>query len=254
MPPSLKTNLPPRLDETRRRIGGYLARFGTVQLAQVSCDCHGLPTQFLSACPQQEIIALYHELMPTNPRALHLEQGTLGTVCTRWCEMATTRNDQLGEGDKTNKGWGDGRAFWDIVETLHSCQVGLRLEVTQRLSLQALNGFCGRKTSPRSPKATITVDFCFTREFCMLEIQAPHSAESKCAVLGSLLLTGGHCFDKVADLLADNDFYYRSHLSLYRIIGTLVLVHTEQPAGVVTVTARLDMLEVLQAGGRPGVP
>ncbi|ABO59664.1 replicative DNA helicase (plasmid) [Burkholderia vietnamiensis] len=79
--------------------------------------------------------------------------------------------------------------------------------------------------------------------------EAPHSAESECAVLGSLLLTGGHCFDKVADLLADSDFYFRSHQVLYRIAGTLV--QTGQPADLVTVTARLEALGVLkQAGGR----
>ncbi|WP_432263198.1 replicative DNA helicase [Cupriavidus sp. TMH.W2] len=83
----------------------------------------------------------------------------------------------------------------------------------------------------------------------MRENQVPQSVESECAVLGSLLLTGGGSFDKVADILVDGDFFYRSHQTLYRVIGTLV--QTGRPADVVTVTARLESLGVLkETGGR----
>ncbi|ABO59663.1 YdaU family protein (plasmid) [Burkholderia vietnamiensis] len=67
------------------------------------------PADAIPACPQQEIIALYHELMPSNPRVLTWNKEREALLRTRWREMAVTRSDQLGEGYKTTE---QGLAWW----------------------------------------------------------------------------------------------------------------------------------------------
>lgn len=59
-------------------------------------------------CPQSEIIALYHELLPTCPRVLTWTGTRETQLRSRWREMAITKNAQLG-GYSTQA---DGLEWW----------------------------------------------------------------------------------------------------------------------------------------------
>ncbi|MCC6532553.1 MAG: replicative DNA helicase [Burkholderiales bacterium] len=65
----------------------------------------------------------------------------------------------------------------------------------------------------------------------------PHSVEAEQAVLGGLLLDNG-AWDKIADFIAENDFYRADHRLLYQYISRLI--EASRPADVVTVTESLD--------------
>jgi len=69
----------------------------------------------------------------------------------------------------------------------------------------------------------------------------PHSIEAESSVLGGLLLDNG-AWDRVGDLLTDNDFYRYEHRLIYGAIGGLV--NATKPADVITV------YEQLQAQGK----
>ena len=64
----------------------------------------------------------------------------------------------------------------------------------------------------------------------------PHSVEAEQSVLGALLLDN-LAWDRVADLLAERDFYLHEHRAIWRAIAELVLAG--QPADAVTVHERL---------------
>lgn len=63
----------------------------------------------LPSCPHVEIIALYHELMPMNPKAMTWNASRQGLLAARWKEMATTKSELLGNGYKSTE---DGLKWW----------------------------------------------------------------------------------------------------------------------------------------------
>ena len=65
----------------------------------------------------------------------------------------------------------------------------------------------------------------------------PHSIEAESSVLGGLLLDNA-AWDRVGDLLVDNDFYRHEHKLIYAAIGALINV--SKPADVITVNEYLQ--------------
>ncbi len=65
----------------------------------------------------------------------------------------------------------------------------------------------------------------------------PHSIEAESSVLGGLLLDNS-AWDRVGDLLVDNDFYRHEHKLIYAAIG--VLINASKPADVITVNEQLQ--------------
>ncbi len=76
----------------------------------------------------------------------------------------------------------------------------------------------------------------------------PHSIEAEQSLLGALLLDNG-AFDRIADLLAVEDFYRDDHRRIYRHI--VKLIDRTQPADVVTVA---DSIETSEDKDRTGGP
>jgi len=67
----------------------------------------------------------------------------------------------------------------------------------------------------------------------------PHSIEAESSVLGGLLLDNG-AWDRVGDLLQDDNFYRHEHKLIYAAIGALV--NASKPADVITVYEHLQTL------------
>ena len=65
----------------------------------------------------------------------------------------------------------------------------------------------------------------------------PHSLEAEQSVLGGLLLDNA-AFDKIADVMAEGDFYRDEHKRIYRQIRKLL--ERGKPADAVTVAESLD--------------
>ena len=65
----------------------------------------------------------------------------------------------------------------------------------------------------------------------------PHSIEAESSVLGGLLLDNS-AWDRVGDLLVDNDFYRHEHKLIYAAIGALI--NASKPADVITVNEYLQ--------------
>ena len=65
----------------------------------------------------------------------------------------------------------------------------------------------------------------------------PHSIEAESSVLGGLLLDNA-AWDRVGDLLVDNDFYRHEHKLIYAAIGALI--NASKPADVITVNEQLQ--------------
>ncbi|MBU3738802.1 MAG: replicative DNA helicase [Rhodoferax sp.] len=77
----------------------------------------------------------------------------------------------------------------------------------------------------------------------------PHSIEAESSVLGGLLLDND-AWDRVADILADADFYRYEHRLIYAAIGGLL--NGSRPADVITVFEQLRNLgKAEEAGGLP---
>jgi replicative DNA helicase len=74
----------------------------------------------------------------------------------------------------------------------------------------------------------------------------PHSAEAEQAVLGGLMLDNT-AWDRIADELAEEDFYRRDHRLIYR--GISELVERGAPADAVTVAEHLGQLGCLEEVG-----
>ena len=66
----------------------------------------------------------------------------------------------------------------------------------------------------------------------------PHSIEAEQSVLGGLLLDNA-AFDKIADLVGENDFYRDEHKRIYRQIRKLL--EQSKPVDVITVAESLDL-------------
>jgi replicative DNA helicase len=77
----------------------------------------------------------------------------------------------------------------------------------------------------------------------------PHSVEAEQSVLGGLLLDNT-AWDKIADLIAEADFYRGDHRLIYRHI--VKLIEQSRPADVVTVAESLESTKDLQSIG--GIP
>ena len=77
-------------------------------------------------------------------------------------------------------------------------------------------------------------DFPRDRQVAQLRIP-PHSIEAESSVLGGLLLDNG-AWDRVGDLLIDENFYRYEHKLIYAAIGGLV--NANKPADVITVFER----------------
>ncbi|MES2188295.1 MAG: replicative DNA helicase [Pseudomonadota bacterium] len=76
------------------------------------------------------------------------------------------------------------------------------------------------------------------REVAQLRVP-PHSIEAESSVLGGLLLDNG-AWDRVGDLLKDEDFYRFEHKLIYAAIGALI--NASKPADVITVFEQLTNL------------
>ena len=74
----------------------------------------------------------------------------------------------------------------------------------------------------------------------------PHSLESEQSVLGGLLLDN-HAWEKVADVITDNDFYRQDHRLIYHHICKLI--EQNKPADVITVAESLETSAELQTIG-----
>ncbi|HQN14693.1 MAG TPA: DnaB-like helicase N-terminal domain-containing protein, partial [Quisquiliibacterium sp.] len=76
------------------------------------------------------------------------------------------------------------------------------------------------------------------REVAALRVP-PHSIEAEQSVLGGLMLDN-QAFDRVADLLKEDDFYRYDHRLIWQQISRLI--ERSQPADVVTVYEALKTL------------
>ncbi len=74
----------------------------------------------------------------------------------------------------------------------------------------------------------------------------PHSIETEQSVLGGLMLDN-HSWDKVADLINEEDFYRHDHRLIYKHINKLI--ENNKPADVVTVAESLENSAELQNVG-----
>ncbi len=68
----------------------------------------------------------------------------------------------------------------------------------------------------------------------------PHSVEAEQSLLGGLLLDN-QAWEKIADLVSDNDFYRDDHRRIFRHIGKLI--EASRPADVVTVLESIEVSE-----------
>jgi len=76
------------------------------------------------------------------------------------------------------------------------------------------------------------------RQIAQLRIP-PHSIEGESSVLGGLLLDNS-AWDRVGDLLVDEDFYRHEHKLIYASVGALI--NASKPADVITVFEHLQSL------------
>ncbi len=74
----------------------------------------------------------------------------------------------------------------------------------------------------------------------------PHSIETEQSVLGGLMLDN-HSWDKIADIITDDDFYRHDHKLIYHHICKLI--EHNKPADVVTVAESLELSAELQTVG-----
>ncbi|GGO75192.1 replicative DNA helicase [Bowmanella pacifica] len=74
----------------------------------------------------------------------------------------------------------------------------------------------------------------------------PHSIEAEQSVIGSMLIAPD-CWDKVAEVLIEQDFYNRAHQTIYRAI--LKLLGDSQPVDLITVSDLLEQQDELDAVG-----
>lgn len=77
----------------------------------------------------------------------------------------------------------------------------------------------------------------------------PHSIDAEQSVLGALLLENA-AWEKIADVVAEADFYRQDHRILYRHLSRLI--ESGKPADVITVAESLQISAELEAAG--GMP
>ncbi len=83
--------------------------------------------------------------------------------------------------------------------------------------------------SPSLPNSTLNISS--DSQIAQLRVP-PHSIEAESSVLGGLLLDN-QAWDRVNDLLVDNDFYRHEHKLIFTAIGNLI--NGSKPADVITV-------------------
>lgn len=89
-------------------------------------------------------------------------------------------------------------------------------------------------------------DFHLADDIAQLRIP-PHSIEAESSVLGGLMLDNG-AWDRVGDMLVENDFYRHENRLVYGAIGALI--NASKPADVVTVFAELERnAKAVEVGG-----
>ena len=88
------------------------------------------------------------------------------------------------------------------------------------------------------PLNTFPADLSTDSQVAKLRVP-PHSIEAESSVLGGLLLDNS-AWDRVGDLLVDNDFYRHEHKLIYAAIGALI--NASKPADVITVNEQLQNL------------
>jgi replicative DNA helicase len=74
----------------------------------------------------------------------------------------------------------------------------------------------------------------------------PHSIEAEQSVLGGLMLDN-NAWDKIADIVTENDFYRRDHRRIFHAIAQLV--EQQDPSDVVTLSDWLDKRKELESIG-----
>ncbi|WP_088332299.1 replicative DNA helicase [Lacimicrobium sp. SS2-24] len=74
----------------------------------------------------------------------------------------------------------------------------------------------------------------------------PHSMEAEQSVIGSMLIAPD-CWDKVAEILLERDFYNRAHQTIFKAI--LKLLSDTQPVDLVTVSDLLEQQDELETAG-----
>lgn len=74
----------------------------------------------------------------------------------------------------------------------------------------------------------------------------PHSIEAEQSMLGGLLLENS-AYERVADVLTDDDFYRHEHKLIYRAISTLI--NENRPADIITVQEVLERNDQLSHAG-----
>src|SRR2546428_14102978 len=79
----------------------------------------------------------------------------------------------------------------------------------------------------------------------------PHSVEAEQSLLGALLIDN-QAFDRIADLVAGEDFYRDDHRRIWRHIAKLV--EASRPADVVTVAEPIESSEDRDKTGGPRRP
>ncbi len=84
--------------------------------------------------------------------------------------------------------------------------------------------------------SAVSDDYGQDRQVAQLRIP-PHSIESESSVLGELLLDNA-AWDRVSDLLQENDFYRFEHRMVFAAIGALI--NLSRPADVITVFEQLS--------------
>ncbi|MEY4318822.1 MAG: Replicative helicase [Pseudomonadota bacterium] len=86
--------------------------------------------------------------------------------------------------------------------------------------------------------SSLETGFSSDQQIAQLRIP-PHSIEAESSVLGGLLLDNG-AWDRVGDLLSDNDFYRYEHKQVFSAIDSLI--NASRPADVITVYEHLQSL------------
>jgi replicative DNA helicase len=86
--------------------------------------------------------------------------------------------------------------------------------------------------------SSLETGFSSDQQIAQLRIP-PHSIEAESSVLGGLLLDNG-AWDRVGDLLSDNDFYRYEHKQVFGAIDSLI--NASRPADVITVYEHLQSL------------
>ncbi|GGD67396.1 replicative DNA helicase [Lacimicrobium alkaliphilum] len=74
----------------------------------------------------------------------------------------------------------------------------------------------------------------------------PHSMEAEQSVIGSMLIAPD-CWDRVAEILLEKDFYNRAHQTIFKSI--LKLLSDSQPVDLVTVSDLLEQMDELDTAG-----